>query len=101
MSAAITRRGFLAGLGGAGLALACAPWARADEGGARPNFILCMTDDQGWGDVSYNGLTKIKTPSLDAMAGNGLRMNRFYAAPLCSPCRGTVLTGRHYSRFGC
>jgi hypothetical protein len=71
MSSAMTRRGFLAGLGGAGL-LAVAPWARGDEGAARPNFILCMTDDQGWGDVSYNGLDKIKTTNLDAMAAAGL-----------------------------
>ena len=43
----------------------------------KPNIILCMTDDQGWGDVSYNGLTKIKTPNLDALAAAGLRFNRF------------------------
>ena len=62
----------------------------------RPNIILCMTDDQGWGDVSYNGLTHIKTPNLDAMAAAGIRFNRFYAAhPSCSPTRASVMTGRH------
>jgi arylsulfatase A-like enzyme len=62
----------------------------------KPNIILCMTDDQGWGDVGYNGLKKIKTPNLDAMAAEGLRFNRFYAAhPSCSPTRASVLTGRH------
>ena len=45
-----------------------------------PNIILCMTDDQGWGDVSYNGLTKIKTPNLDAMAAAGLRFNSLLRA---------------------
>ena len=45
---------------------------------AKPNIILCMTDDQGWGDVSYNGLTKIKTPNLDALAAAGLRFNRYW-----------------------
>jgi arylsulfatase A-like enzyme len=68
----------------------------------RPNLILCMTDDQGWGDVSYNGLREIATSNLDAMAASGLRFNRFYsAAPVCSPTRGSVLTGRHPNRYGC
>ena len=66
--------------------------ARADE--ARPNVILCMTDDQGWGDVSYNGLTKIQTPNMDAMAAAGLRFNRFYAQQTCSP---TWAGARHFS----
>ena len=67
---------------------------------SRPNIILCMTDDQGWGDVGYNGLTKIKTPNLDAMAAAGLRFNRFYAQQTCSPTRAAVLTGRHPNRMG-
>lgn len=67
---------------------------------ARPNIILCMTDDQGWGDVSYNGLKKIQTPNLDAMAAAGLRFNRFYAQQSCSPTRASVMTGRHPNRSG-
>jgi arylsulfatase A-like enzyme len=75
---------------------------RSDEGAGRPNVILCMTDDQGWGDVSYNGLKQIQTPALDAMAAGGLRLNRFYAAhPSCSPTRASVMTGRHPNRMGC
>lgn len=66
----------------------------------KPNIILCMTDDQGWGDVSYNGLTKIKTPNIDAMAAAGLRFNRFYAQQTCSPTRASVMTGRHPNRIG-
>ncbi len=67
----------------------------------RPNIVLCMADDLGWGDVSYNGLTAAKTPNLDEMAASGLRFNRFYAAaPVCSPTRGSVLTGRHPNRYG-
>jgi len=96
----ISRRGFMLA-GGAALAAA----ARAGGGpaaGGVPNVVLCMTDDQGWGDVSYNGLKAIRTPALDAMAAAGLRFNRFYAgAPLCSPTRGSVLTGRHPNRYGC
>jgi arylsulfatase A-like enzyme len=67
----------------------------------RPNIVLCMTDDQGWGDTGYNGLTKIRTPALDSMAAGGLRFDRFYAAaPLCSPTRASVLSGRHPFRSG-
>ena len=66
-----------------------------------PNVILLMSDDQGWGDVGFNGNDRIKTPHLDAMAANGIRFNRFYAAaPLCSPTRGSCLTGRYPFRFG-
>ncbi len=69
---------------------------------ARPNIILCMADDQGWGDMGYAGHPVIKTPNLDAMAGVGLRFNQFHAAaPVCSPTRGSVMTGRHPNRFGC
>ncbi len=68
----------------------------------RPNVILCMADDQGWGDVAYNGHPVLKTPHLDAMAAAGLRFDRFYAAaPVCSPTRGSVMTGRTPNRFGC
>ncbi|MGC8829445.1 MAG: sulfatase family protein [Verrucomicrobiia bacterium] len=66
----------------------------------RPNIILCMTDDQGWGDVSYNGLTRIKTPALDAMASEGICFTRFYAQQSCSPARASVMTGRHPNRMG-
>ena len=66
-----------------------------------PNIILVMADDQGWGDMAYNGHPQIKTPNFDAMAGEGLRLNRFYAAaPVCSPTRASVLTGRHPNRLG-
>ena len=67
----------------------------------RPNIILVMADDQGWGQTSYNGHPCLKTPNLDAMAANGLRFNRFYAAgPVCSPTRASVLTGRTHRRCG-
>ncbi|MGJ8696291.1 MAG: sulfatase-like hydrolase/transferase [Verrucomicrobiaceae bacterium] len=64
----------------------------------RPNIILVMTDDQGWGQTGYNGHPVLKTPNLDAMAANGLRLDRFYAAPNCSPARASVLTGRSNDR---
>jgi len=62
----------------------------------RPNVILVMADDQGWGDAGYNGHPVVKTPALDAMAREGFVFDRFYAAaPVCSPTRASVLTGRN------
>ncbi len=76
--------------------------AGSEKPADRPNIVLCMADDQGWGDVGYNGHPVLKTPNLDRMAREGLRMDRFYAAaPVCSHTRGSVLTGRHPNRFGC
>lgn len=66
-----------------------------------PNIILMMSDDQGWGDAGYNGHPELKTPTLDDMAANGVIFSRFYAASaVCSPTRGSVLTGRHPDRYG-
>ncbi|MFK7767178.1 MAG: sulfatase [Mariniblastus sp.] len=68
---------------------------------SKPNIILCMADDQGWGDVGFNGHKVLKTPHLDKLAGEGLKFNRWYAAaPVCSPTRGSCLTGRHPFRYG-
>ena len=69
---------------------------------AKPNIILIMADDLGWGDVAcFNPKTPIKTPSLDTMAKAGMQFNRFYASsPVCSPTRGSSITGRHPFRYG-
>jgi len=65
------------------------------------NFVLVMSDDQGWGQVGYMDHPHLETPHLDAMAANGLRFHRFYAgASNCSPSRATVLTGRSNDRPG-
>ena len=62
----------------------------------RPNIILVMADDQGWGDAGYNGHPFVRTPELDAMAKAGFVFDRFYAAaPVCSPTRASVMTGRN------
>jgi arylsulfatase A-like enzyme len=66
----------------------------------RPNIILMMADDLGWGDPGYNN-GWISTPTLDAMAASGLRFDRFYAASaVCSPTRASCLTGRNPYRVG-
>ena len=78
----------------------CPRGANADDA-PRPNVILCMTDDQGWGDAGYNGHPYLKTPNLDAMSREGVTFSRFYsAAAMCSPTRGSVYTGRNPYRFG-
>ena len=67
----------------------------------RINIVLIMCDDLGWGDVGFNGNKVIRTPHLDAMAKGGMKLNRFYAAaPVCSPTRGSCITGRHPFRYG-
>lgn len=67
----------------------------------KPNIILMMCDDLGWGDTGFNGNKIIKTPELDTLASQGVNMKHFYAGgPVCSPTRGTCLTGRHYWRYG-
>jgi hypothetical protein len=68
----------------------------------KPHIILVMADDQGWGDMAYNGHPVVHTPNFDNLAATGLSFNRFYAAaPVCSPTRGSVMTGRNPNRFGC
>jgi len=75
----------------------CAPSLAAEK----PNIILVMCDDLGWKDVGFNGGKIINTPNLDEMASNSLKFARFYAqAPVCSPTRGSCLTGRHPFRYG-
>lgn len=67
----------------------------------QPNVILLMGDDHGWDETAYNGHPHLITPVLDEMAASGLRLDRFYSgAPVCSPTRGSFLTGRHPNRYG-
>jgi len=97
----ISRRTFLksSGLVAAGFAMPDCFGAASDR--KRPNIVLLMADDLGYGDVGFNGNKIIKTPHLDEMARHGIRFTRFYAgAPVCSPTRGTCLTGRHNFRYG-
>jgi len=66
-----------------------------------PNIVLLLGDDHGWDETAYNGHPYLQTPVLDEMASKGLKMNRFYSAsPVCSPTRGSIITGRHPNRYG-
>ena len=102
MKRSLTRRQFVertAGIAGA-FAAACSPEPR-ESAGPRPNIVLLMGDDHAWDETAYNGHPHLQTPTLDEMAATGLRLDNFYSAsPVCSPTRGSVLTGRHPNRYG-
>ncbi len=67
----------------------------------RPNIVLLLADDLGFGDVGFNGHPVIQTPHMDRLAADGIQLNRFYAqSTTCSPTRASVLTGRNGYRFG-
>ena len=64
-----------------------------------PNVVIILTDDLGWGDVSYHG-SHIPTPNIDKLAEDGMELNRFYSNPVCSPTRASLLTGLHIFNHG-
>jgi len=104
----MNRRRFLqlGAIGAAGASLgACANATRSatspapQDRGSRPNFIVIITDDQGYQDVGCYGSPDIRTPNLDRMAAEGVRFTDFYvAAPLCSPSRAALMTGCYPQR---
>ncbi|MEW4487792.1 arylsulfatase [Thalassoglobus sp. JC818] len=67
---------------------------------SHPNVVVILTDDQGWGDLSLNGNTNLKTPNIDSLAADGAKFDRFYVCPVCSPTRAEFLTGRYHPRSG-
>jgi arylsulfatase A-like enzyme len=70
------------------------------SGANRPNVIVILTDDQGWGDLSVHGNTNISTPNIDRLASQGMELERFYVCPICSPTRAEFMTGRYNPRTG-
>ena len=66
---------------------------------AKPNILLIVADDMGWADVGYHN-SEIKTPHIDQLAKDGVELDQFYVAPMCTPTRAALLTGRYWSRFG-
>jgi arylsulfatase A len=65
-----------------------------------PNFVLIVTDDQGWWDLGIHGSEKLDTPVMDRLAGEGVELTRFYVEPVCAPTRAGLMTGRYYLRTG-
>ncbi|RUL86116.1 arylsulfatase [Tautonia sociabilis] len=91
----------------AGLALAFGAWVSAEGAGEpsarppeRPNVILILTDDQGYGDLACLGNPVIQTPNLDALHADSVRLTDFHVDPTCSPTRAALMTGRYSGRVG-
>src|SRR5262245_45354296 len=75
-----------------------APAVAADR---KPNVIVFLSDDVGYGEYGFQGCKDIPTPNIDAIAKNGVRFtNGYIAATYCSPCRAGLMTGRYPTRFG-
>lgn len=66
----------------------------------KPNIVLIVSDDQGWGDLGITGNSQVITPNIDKLALNGVQFSRFYVNPVCSPTRAEILTGRYHPRGG-
>jgi arylsulfatase A-like enzyme len=73
------------------------PVAAADR---RPNVLVILSDDQGWGDLSVHGNVNLNTPYIDSLARDGALFERFYVCPVCSPTRAEFFTGRYHPRGG-
>jgi arylsulfatase A-like enzyme len=89
------RRAFLTSLG-----LAPSLSAARSLGGRRPNIILIMTDDQGYGDVARHGNPVVRTPNLDRLHDESVRLLDFHVSPTCAPTRSALLTGKHEFKNG-
>ena len=88
-------------LGGCLSALALPSSAVANTSSMKkPNVLLVLTDDQGFGDVRSHGNDKIDTPTMDGFAREGARFDRFFVSPVCAPTRASILTGRYHLRTG-
>ena len=95
-----SRRVFLKslGLGAAAMAASCSVAPKAGEDRGRPNVVLIMSDDQGYGDLGVTGNPIIETPNIDAMASRSGSMDNFYVHPVCAPTRACLMTGRYNYR---
>ena len=102
----ITRRHFMSAAG-AGVASLIIPgvlpgsnWRTTARAKSKPNVILIITDDQGYGDMSCHGNPVLRTPNLDKLYAESVRLTNFHVDPTCSPTRASLLTGRYSSRVG-
>src|SRR4051794_38031233 len=86
----VTRRQFLSSLLAAPLMA---------QGTSAPNIVILLADDLGWADVGFHA-SEIRTPHIDKLASDGIRLERFYSFPLCSPTRSALMTARSPMRLG-
>ena len=66
----------------------------------KPNIVILIADDAGWGDCSFNGNTNLSTPNLGSLARDGAVLEHFYVCSVCAPTRAEILTGRYHPRTG-
>jgi arylsulfatase A-like enzyme len=78
----------------------CGTWQDLRAAEKRPNVVIFLADDAGWGDYSRNGNRQVTTPHIDSIAAGGVTLDRFFVCPVCSPTRAEFLTGRYHSRTG-
>ena len=77
------------------------PWTACAERTSRPNFVIILVDDLGYGDIGCYGSSHNETPNIDRLAATGLRCTDFHSnGPMCSPTRAALLTGCYQQRFG-
>lgn len=81
-------------------ALFLSPIARQATAAERPNIVMILADDQGWGDLSLHGNTNLSTPNIDSLAADGVAFENFYVSAVCAPTRAEMLTGRYFIRTG-
>jgi arylsulfatase A-like enzyme len=79
--------------------LASAAPSRAEAQAKKPNILFIVADDLGWKDVGFHG-SDIRTPNIDRLASGGVRLEQFYAQPMCTPTRAALMTGRYPFRYG-
>jgi arylsulfatase A-like enzyme len=99
----IDLRGYVAGAMAAMVAaffVAGPPIAASAQAPSRPNVLVIVADDQGWGDLSVHGNPAVATPRLDRLAREGVQFAHFFVQPLCAPTRAELLTGRYHPRGG-
>jgi len=89
---ALSRRAFLS-------SLPAVAWS-AQPQPKRPNVLVILTDDQGWGDLSLHGNSNLSTPRIDSLGRAGAQFERFYVCAVCAPTRAEFLTGRYHPRAG-
>lgn len=82
------------------IAFVYSAWAAIGFAGDRPNILVLLADDQGWGDLSLHGNRNLSTPHLDAIAEHGAQFEQFFVCPVCAPTRAEFLTGRYHRRTG-
>ena len=80
-------------------AFLCVTLSVATAQSDKPNIVILLADDLGWRDVSFHG-GDIRTPHIDRIAREGVELDRFYVAPVCSPTRAGLMTGRYPIRYG-